>query len=819
MNTITIKDLFEKYRVIVPAIQRDYAQGREDKKHNNIKGKGFFDYILNNNDISIDLIYAYKNNLTDELYPIDGQQRLTSIWLTIMFFYSKLDNTNKLTIPSKFKDFTYETRVSSTRFFKKLLDEFVPQTKNLSQTKTLSNSIIFLKTILDKDSKKEIRNGKTITNENWFLNSWKQDPTIKGIINAYDYLGEYYEKNKNNIDCNQIISNLLSIKLNLIEQSNNTVEFVDAYIKMNDRGKLLSNFDNLKADIIEFSSYNQFPNYKNLEIGINNNWNDLFFNNCLDKKTFEEEFFTFLNLLLLTEEIKKTSGKIKGINAYKLFKIVDYKEEFEEISNYIDDSFIGRLSHFFTNIQSSVNNINDLIHQKLPTWAYNQSNIKDFKFIAKSTKDYDPFKFYNIILFYGIYIFSSATVKKITEEDWYRIVCNIVEDEDISDVNRLRPIINKIDTLFSSLNGGSSQSLDGVYKSEYDKYNYKINNKCKKDIEDEENNNFYSGYIDFVFLYDRQNSNYDIDKTNLNVFKKRKKIVDNKVFLQNGFANKNILQNYFKYLVLNGISNDEFLKHTRYSIEKIDVNSGKNDPFENDARRKMFKNMLKDDEFKLYFEDIIINSVQQNPQNKINIHDFEGLYNNDEFYKYYIAEKFSTNDNLKWTMDEGKYIRLAGKSTNDRVVYLDYEKNKKIIDLGNFCNVNIKTIPDEDSSVANDNKNKTSTHPIIVLDHNKQIFFNNNSIANIEDVLKIKTIKIKNKNIKNQLQNCGGIKNDKINFISNSDIDIDKNNASNDEICFFTDCIVDDGSFKKEIEDKLNSMNIKNVEITIENEP
>lgn len=216
MNTITIKDLFEKYRVIVPAIQRDYAQGREDKKHNNIKGKGFFDYILNNNDISIDLIYAYKNNLTDELYPIDGQQRLTSIWLTIMFFYSKLDNTNKLTIPSKFKDFTYETRVSSTRFFKKLLDEFAPQTKNLSQTKTLSNSIVFLKTILDKDSKKEIRNGKTITNENWFLNSWKQDPTIKGIINAYDYLGECYEKNKNNIDCNQIISNLLSIKLNLI---------------------------------------------------------------------------------------------------------------------------------------------------------------------------------------------------------------------------------------------------------------------------------------------------------------------------------------------------------------------------------------------------------------------------------------------------------------------------------------------------------------------------------------------------------------------------------------------------------------------------
>ena len=104
-------------------------------------------------------------------------------------------------------------------------------------------------------------------------------------------------------------------------------------------------------------------------------------------------------------------------------------------------------------------------------------------------------------------------------------------------------------------------------------------------------------------------------------------------------------------MVLNGISNDEFLKHTRYSIEKIDVNSGKNDPFENDARRKMFKNMLKDDKFKLYFEDIIINSGQQKPQNKINIHDFEGLYNNDEFYKYYIAEKFSTNDNLKWTMD------------------------------------------------------------------------------------------------------------------------------------------------------------------------
>ena len=81
--------------IIIPKIQRDYVQGAVVFKTDNYfeinsKGKRFldaiFDFIVsdNNNDFVLDFIYGSIKN--GSFYPLDGQQRLTTLFL--LYWYS-----------------------------------------------------------------------------------------------------------------------------------------------------------------------------------------------------------------------------------------------------------------------------------------------------------------------------------------------------------------------------------------------------------------------------------------------------------------------------------------------------------------------------------------------------------------------------------------------------------------------------------------------------------------------------------------------------------------------------------------------------------
>ena len=87
---ISFWELLDKYKVIIPIIQRDYAQGREDKHKLRIE---FFGQLISSLKESIpcklDFVYACprsnddsdENTESEVIYPLDGQQRLTSLWL------------------------------------------------------------------------------------------------------------------------------------------------------------------------------------------------------------------------------------------------------------------------------------------------------------------------------------------------------------------------------------------------------------------------------------------------------------------------------------------------------------------------------------------------------------------------------------------------------------------------------------------------------------------------------------------------------------------------------------------------------------------
>ena len=80
-------------RIKIPIIQRDYVQGRKnDEKAREIVEK-FLDDLFNRIDkgekFHLDFIYGYQDG--DWFIPIDGQQRLTTLYL-LHYYFSKKEN-------------------------------------------------------------------------------------------------------------------------------------------------------------------------------------------------------------------------------------------------------------------------------------------------------------------------------------------------------------------------------------------------------------------------------------------------------------------------------------------------------------------------------------------------------------------------------------------------------------------------------------------------------------------------------------------------------------------------------------------------------
>ncbi|MDR3057161.1 MAG: DUF262 domain-containing protein, partial [Prevotella sp.] len=139
-SSISFKQLFtqefgtqdeqkEKINLIeIPIIQRDYAQGRETSDVKKIRRTFLdvlFDALVNRKNIKLDFVYGdiTKGKMT----PLDGQQRLTTLFLLHWYiaYHEDVEETDFLS------KFTYRTRFSSRDF----CDGLVSFKPNFSQQK------------------------------------------------------------------------------------------------------------------------------------------------------------------------------------------------------------------------------------------------------------------------------------------------------------------------------------------------------------------------------------------------------------------------------------------------------------------------------------------------------------------------------------------------------------------------------------------------------------------------------------------------------------------------------------------------------------
>jgi predicted membrane GTPase involved in stress response len=122
---MSLFELLDKYYIVIPLVQRDYAQGREVGQVPQIR-KRFIRAIFNalnskNGQLELDFIYGSVKN-GEYFMPLDGQQRLTTLFL--LYWYVAVKEGHIDDNKSILAKFSYETRHSSTVFCEKLV-EFV----------------------------------------------------------------------------------------------------------------------------------------------------------------------------------------------------------------------------------------------------------------------------------------------------------------------------------------------------------------------------------------------------------------------------------------------------------------------------------------------------------------------------------------------------------------------------------------------------------------------------------------------------------------------------------------------------------------------
>lgn len=204
----------------IPLIQRDYAQGRDMPKVEDIRRRfvgALKKALINNEPVTLDFVYGeIDNNRT--LIPLDGQQRLTTLFL-LHWYIARREGVSedKLAFLTKF---SYATRYSAREFCKRLVSPAYQPDFN------------------------RFKLSEEITDQNWMPLDWENDSTISAMLRMIDYIHVMFNNSCNNL-WPRLEAGCISFYFLPIKQLGATD---DLYIKMNSRGKPLTEFENVKAE-------------------------------------------------------------------------------------------------------------------------------------------------------------------------------------------------------------------------------------------------------------------------------------------------------------------------------------------------------------------------------------------------------------------------------------------------------------------------------------------------------------------------------------------------------------------------------------------
>lgn len=510
--------LLENRSVEIPIIQRDYAQGRAKKQK---VRNDFLDALKNaltGNPVELDFVYGSEEN--NILQPLDGQQRLTTLFLLHWFIANKGGKSDEA--KERLLKFTYETRTSSREFCQELVDKSIDYDNLLP---------INEKTGITAENQLS----KTIKNASWFVMSWENDPTISAMLIMLDAI---QAKFKDSSDLWQKLTEtdkcpitFLYIKLENFGISD------DLYIKMNARGKALTPFENFKSRLEKHIKENGWEKditnpQETFAHKIDTVWTDLFWK-------YKEKIERTGDEGKITIEYKiddRLTNFIAGIaiNQYTISYIPAKKDEIENRLRILFNNPNEITPNDFSTKEAfeylvkclnvySQNNYSEL---KTNVYLWKYCNETLFKDIIQNEK----LEWQNRAVFYAqtVYLLN-ADFDTNTFNDWMRVIRNIVENSTIDSATTFISAVN----LIHELSKGCSNIYEYLLtytlpqqihakeqvKEEIEKAKIIVAKPdAKQVIHNTEDTNFCKGRIDFALYC----TDYDIEKSVPTTFDKDK---------------------------------------------------------------------------------------------------------------------------------------------------------------------------------------------------------------------------------------------------------------------------------------------------------
>lgn len=449
---LSFKELLSTHglSIKIPIIQRDYAQGREDASE---ISDSFLEniqlHLSKEEPLDLDFVYGtiVPTGRNSHFVPLDGQQRLTTLFLLHYHLAIKEDEWADFETyirQGNESRFTYKTRHSSADF---------------------CNALVFngaeLARIVAQDSRQLV---EIIKDQPWFFLSWARDPTVQAMLNMLKKIqhwfndDEVYYHRLSNTDQPIITFHVLNLpKFKLTD---------DLYIKMNARGKPLTDFENLKAkfeqwlNTLEFqlSEYFQVELHGKSKIEsplhyfsrmIDTDWLDFFWQ-FFNKETegeikgFDQLMINFFEVILINRHgLLTTSAAMPieisrriSVNKGKSLTFVDY----EQLGLLNKESILDLMK--ILDVISKRFRINQLMNK----WFFNEHQF--IKKVLQANLTYpERVQLYAYYQYITYHYQSEGNLK-----EWMRIVYNLSENTRIDEFDNYRRALVSVDDLLSNCN-------------------------------------------------------------------------------------------------------------------------------------------------------------------------------------------------------------------------------------------------------------------------------------------------------------------------------------------------------------------------------
>lgn len=519
----TFWHLINECTIEIPTIQRDYTYGREGAQEISIKlinsilkslqdegnslhldfiygkklgienftalerNKSSIDTLLlslkkyaENLNIAVDFNTQQKQSSAAEVItfiPLDGQQRLTSLFLIYWYIANVLKDIESKQLLQRFK---YSTRSSSREFL-----QFLTHNEHCFDYK--SNSLI-----------------DNIQNHEEFFSKWTKDPTVLSMLFVLNEINKQFEEK--NIETHNAWEKLT-------KQEVVTFDFFDLddfeltdelYLKMNARGKKLTHFENYKAWLQKnYADKIQIIDWKKK---IDLEWNDLFWNEkALGDSKIDNAYLQFFKNMFLGDYLMNEDISEKDVN----IDLLRLNADFNPVSLFEkNEIFKDNITKYFEVLEhSSITNLNAKINP-----LYNEmEDVNKFLFSNNVGLNW-----WNTTLYFAItrYIFNNKNNLTYLNQ-WIRVISNLIYNTPIESPKLFKEAAQSILELLEKVGNLSVyEVVEKLQNTDISFFNEKQKEeeilKAKKIIDEPENDwenlfidlekhHYFYGQIGFIF--------------------------------------------------------------------------------------------------------------------------------------------------------------------------------------------------------------------------------------------------------------------------------------------------------------------------------